>query len=368
MHFGNMAVRKKIIFVLPLLYPGGAERALISLANHINRDGFESEMVVLDDRGSLKDWIYPDIPLHSLGGVSVFTGYLKLLKKLKELKPDIVMTTMVHSNFLLMFMKPFFPKTKFIIREAVVPSSILKKHKKKSLLLRALYKFLYPKADKVISPSQDIIDEFKTVIRIDTKNHRLLYNQVDTLSITNALQKNLVQEAKENTLNFVCAGRLHYQKGYDRLICALKDFKPACPWKLVIMGDGEERERLEALVVSLGLEQQVYFAGNVSIPWSIITNADCLLLPSRWEGMPNVVLESLFCGTPVIASADANGVSEIQSHCVIGDVQIAQNMDDFIQILLQVKPQTDVWPKTSKLPDIFQTHNVMRHFENILME
>lgn len=362
----NDDTRKKVVFILPLLCSGGAERALITLMNNLDTEKFISEMVVLDDYGPLKDWIKEGIPLHNLGGVRVSRAFFKLKRKLKELKPDVVITTMAHSNFLLLLMKPFFPNVKFIVREAVIPSSILKEHKNKAFILKLLYKILYRKADHVISPSQDIIGEF-SALGINTYHHSVLFNQVDEKAIQSTLQDISFPKNEEGILKFVCAGRLHHQKGYDRLINALRTFSPSHDWVLYILGDGAEKQALQNLITTNNLEDKIFLHGNVKKPWPIIAAADCLLLPSRWEGMPNVVLESLACGTAVIASVEANGVEEIRVQCLHNTVQTAKDINDMINAMALLEPQNKQAAAYSCLPQAFKTEVVMKQFENILM-
>ncbi len=362
-----MSNPKKIIFILPLLCSGGAERAIITLMNNLDKEKFVPEMIALNSSGPLKNWINKNTILHDLGGVRVSAAYFKLLKKLKERQPDIVITTMAHSNFLLMLLKPFFPKTKFIIREAVVPSAILEAHSSKSFLIKLLYKILYPIADLVISPSQEIIEEFKDQLKMHAKNHVVLHNQVDEHAIHQTMTGNqdFKNERDGASFYFVCAGRLHYQKGYDRLIDALAHFKPAKPWKLVILGEGSERENLEKQIKKNSLQEHVFLYGNQENPWKYISIADCLLLPSRWEGMPNVVLESLACGTKVIASQDANGIKEIQKHSQQGALLSAKDMDEFIALMSYVELK-DLQNQRSLLPQEFTKNFIMHKFQSLL--
>ncbi len=362
--------KKKVVFVLPYLYSGGAERALINLMNNLDRENFSPEIIVIKEGGSLKPIIAPDIQYHGLNCNKVLTSYPSLLLRARNLKPDIILTTMVHSNFLVMALKPFFPHTKFVIREAVVPSSILKKHSKKSFFIKLLYKALYPMAHKVISPSEDIVDEFKGIIGLNTdKNHVVINNQVDIETISKALGKTSYPvPIKTGTLKFVCAGRLHHQKGYDRLINALKNFTPEHDWHLVILGAGEKRASLEGLVSKNHLENNVHFLGHVDSPWSIISASDCLLLPSRWEGMPNIVLEALACGTRVITMPEANGVKEIKRKCKKGVVLRAKDMDDFLRLMAHIEPGDKVKAAPSLLPEAFSKKNITGHFERMLKD
>ena len=99
-------------------------------------------------------------------------------------------------------------------------------------------------------------------------------------------------------------GRLHAQKGLDVLLAAMPlALKNLPTLKLVIAGDGPERGRLATQSLSLGLSDRVIFTGELDRPEEALAACDCLALPSRWEGMPNAVLEAMAAGLPVVASA-----------------------------------------------------------------
>ena len=124
-------------------------------------------------------------------------------------------------------------------------------------------------------------------------------------------------------------GRLAQQKGFDWLLANMRnwlDREKAKEWELWVVGDGEERENLTQICRSLGLEDDVYFAGWRSDASELIAESEIFLLPSRWEGMPNALLEAAALGKPVLC-ADVEGVAEILGNsakeqiCPWGDVQ-----------------------------------------------
>lgn len=356
--------------MLPLLCAGGAERAIITLMNNLDTNRFNPEMIALDERGPLRDWIRQDITFHSLGGVRVSRAFFKLFRELIKIKPDVVVTTMAHSNFLLLLMRPFFPKTKFIVREAVIPSSILQDHKKIAWVLKFLYRSLYPLANYVLSPSRDIIDEFQAM-KVNTKNHRVLYNQVDQDAIQNVLNENKGQVPLPNNgiKRFVCVGRLHHQKGYDLLLSSFKKYAHRTDWELFILGDGEGRTSMLRDIDFLGLNEHVTLLGNKKDPWSYMASADYLLLPSRWEGMPNVVLESLACGTPVVATKSANGVAEIKENMAdVAGVEIVANSNEMVDFVMGQAEELRVRENdnASLLPQRFTLKQIMHDFQLIL--
>lgn len=359
---------KKIVFILPSLDAGGAERVLITLMNKIDRTRFTPEFISLRPKGPLKSLIDTDIKINNIGNFSkVYFGLIPLLIKLREIKPDIAITTMAQMNFALILMKPFLPKdTRLIIREAITPSFILNTMKI-GWLVKILYKILYPHADLVISPSQRIIDEFKDLLQADISHHKLLYNPVNTDIIrATPLALENKDEGRDKTVHFVCAGRLHPQKGFDRLINALPFFKCNYNWKLTILGGGSEHKYLSSLIEKHKLKNNIFLHGFTETPWSEMGSADCFLLPSRFEGLPNVVLESLCVGTPVIATDSSGGIHEIKNLSNKGDIVTVETMPKFIDAMQKIKPNPTDSYRDSLLPDNFQMEKTIPRFMDML--
>lgn len=357
---------KRIVFILPALNAGGAERVLITLMNNLDRSKFTPEFISFREDGPIKHLIASDIKIHSIGNHSkVYFGLFSLLKKLKQLKPDIVMTTMAHTNFAVLLLQPFLKNTKIIIREAITLSFFLRR-KYTAFFIRKFYQFLYPRADLIICPSSRILREVRSFSNAPKKQSALLYNPVN---LSRIFQSPIKKREDSNKLLFICAGRLHYQKGYDRLIKKLADFKPDYDWELIIFGEGSIYESLQRLIYKHGLEKNIILYGYSDRPWPYTGAADAFLLPSRAEGLPNAVLESLALGTPVIAMKEAGGIREIRSH-LDDETQIhaVSNMEEFIGAMLQFKPEIQKDYRQNKLPDTFKLESIVKQFEDKLYQ
>lgn len=359
---------KKVVFILPSLAAGGAERVLITLMNKIDRSRFKPEFISFRRNGPLKKLIADDVVVHEIGSYKkIFLGLIPLIFKLREIKPDIAVTTMAHTNFALVLIKPFIPSTRIIIREAITPSFIFETMKI-GWFVKILYKILYPRANLVISPSQRIINEFHDLLGANTGHHKLLYNPVNN-DIIRAIPQILenIDDTRKKTVHFVCAGRLHPQKGFDQLINALPFFKCNYEWNLTILGGGPERKNLEALIIKHKLQNRVFLPGFTQTPWPQIGAADCFLMPSRFEGLPNVVLESLSVGTPVIATNTSGGIQEISDLLANqSDVQVVDDMPQFLDTMKTIKPNPTRTYRKSLLPDMFETNFVIDRFMKIL--
>lgn len=331
---GSASRPLRVVFVLPSLTAGGAERVMITLMNGLRHDpAFAPSLVVVNDGGPLRPLVGGGIPFTALypgtPAVAPERAVPALYRTLRDARPDIVISTMAPMNFAVLLLRPFFRRTRFIVREAITPSFILERRARAAPLIRAAYRTLYPLADHVVSPAQAIINEFAVILGMDTARHICLPNPVDGAHIRGDGIA-IAPGAPADAVRFAAAGRLHHQKGFDRLL----DVLPALtiPWHLTLLGEGEEGEALRAQAARLNIADRITFAGRVDRPWPHIAAADAFLLPSRWEGLPNVALEALCCGTPVIATRESGGIAEIAAQA-LDSVTLCDDMKSFAQAM-----------------------------------
>ncbi len=350
--------RKPVIaFVLPDLTVGGAEMVMARLVNALPRDKYDPVFIAVSSGGTLKDFIDPSIPFHSLDAKNVIAGLPKLFSRLKEIQPDIVIATMAHMNFGVLMLRPFLPKTKFIVRESTLPECTLHGRGAMAPVIRILYRALYPLADKIIAPARIILEKMNLELGVPAKRMALLPNPVDVRASGNI-------KGTSEKIRFIAAGRLHPEKGFDRLIKALKDYRGP-DWHLTILGEGSQREHLEYMIESLKFSGKVSLPGFSKEPWAAFAAADCFLLPSRWEGLPNAALEALACGIPVIALKEAGGIVEIAGEAPEGAVTVTKDILEFTKAMAKVTPSADI---SSLLPDKYRKENVMQTFDKLLQE
>ncbi len=134
---------------------------------------------------------------------------------------------------------------------------------------------------------------------------------------------------------------------------------------IIILGDGPDRAALEAQIAACGLAGRVSMPGFVTDAARHIAGADALLLPSRWEGLPNVALEALALGTVVIATPEAGGIGEIAGLAAGGAVILAKAGPEFVAAMRGVVPFTKHAPR-SLLPTQFKLEAARRHFARIV--
>ena len=357
----------RIAFVLPNFQAGGAERVMVTVANHLDRSRFQPVIIAFSAQGPLLDIVAEDIQVINLNAERVSRGGFSFARAVHDHKIDLVISTMAHLNIIVLLMKPFMPHIPVIVREAVTPSYFSGNFIKR-LVLSAAYCVLYPFADKILSPTKLVFEEMPGVLKSMPGKLVRIFNPVNSKKIRGdvdaALRGTL---ARADQVLFVGAGRLVDQKGFDRLIEVLRGWAARDDWRLVILGDGPEQERLQRLIDDNKLHQ-IRLMGFEETPWRYFAVADCFVLPSRHEGLPNVALEALAMGAPVIAASSAGGIAEIAA--VAGDdfVRLSPDMDGFLELMGTATPDNTVALRESLLPECFALEKVVASYQRIFAE
>tara|TARA_Y100001970_G_scaffold294127_1_gene447163 strand:- start:3256 stop:4335 length:1080 start_codon:yes stop_codon:yes gene_type:complete len=356
-------MRKKIIFILPSFSGGGAEQVIITLINHINREEFDPILIVINESGPLRYKLESDIRVIDLKSKRLRSGFLSLILMLRSESPEIIISTFGYLNVFLLAIRPLLhSRPRIIIREANTPSKSIS-FNRYSLFLKFLYKRLYKKANKVICNSDIVIREISENFNVPSPIVYKLHNPIDTMHIQS--EAKILSQLRNEKLQFVAAGRLSYQKGFDLLI---EDFsRSPINYNLTILGLGPDHDILKHAIQKHGLEKRVKLEGFQENPWSFFASADALLISSRWEGMPNVALEALACGTPIIATPESGGILEIKEKSVRGSVTIARSGSEFVDALLSVKKLGNKKVRPSLLGDPWDISRIIKDFEKLLI-
>jgi glycosyltransferase involved in cell wall biosynthesis len=312
------SARKRVLFLMPNLSGGGAERVIVTLLRHLDRSRFEPHLALVEVAGPYLKEVPADVPLHDLKAKRVRHAFPGIIRLSWKLRPHAIHSTLCEMNMATALLRPFLPPgVRLLIREGSSPSAqnvYLRKH---PLVWKWLYRWLYPRADKIICVGDFVADDLANKFRVPRRKLVRIYNPVD-IELGRKLANATGNPYEGNGPHLVGAGRLSKEKGFDVLLDAMPRVRAAMPdAHLTILGEGGLKPDLLAQRERLGLNEVVHLIGFQHDPYPYLKHADLLVLPSRFEGMPVVVIEALGVGTPVVASDCPGAVREILGDCTI---------------------------------------------------
>lgn len=334
----------KVVFYLDNLKSGGVQRRtmrlLKGLVDHdINRN-LVIKLVINQTDGENFNLVPPSVNLCVLGNLSGKKLQRSLGEALMKANPDIVVSCMGQQFIQAVKYKFRLSKTcRWYIIQAV-PVNLLANNWVSNLIRRLAMYWFYPKADNIICVS----DEVKaTVDNLHFKLKRksiTIYNPVVSHNLLSLANEPVTHRffSNGNTV-LVAAGRLNIQKDYNTLIKAFAKLKAltlesdfSC--KLLVLGNGELHEELQALINSLDLNDDIDLVGFVDNPYKYINKADLFVMSSLWEGLPNAMIEALAIGKPIVSTDCIAGPREILKNGKFGTLVPTKNPEAFAEGIL----------------------------------
>ena len=326
----------RIAYLITDLDVGGAENSLYQLVTHLNPQRFSTVVYSLSGEGKIAEKLRDKgIEVICLGAKNIFniSVFFKLIKLLKCQKPQILHTYLFHANFI----------GRIAGRIASVPiiiSSVrtMEKQKWHHVYLDMLTCWM---VDKEVCVSKDVEGFVRKYARVPSYKLTTIYNGIDFKELT--LTKNAEEKKKELSINRFSSiigtvGHLTVAKGVIYLLKAFKlileGFPNTC---LLVVGDGPQEKKLKKLALELDISSAVRFLGFREDAIDIMNTMDIFVLPSLWEGMPNVILEAYALGKPIV-STSVGGAKEIIKDGQTGFLVSPKdwrNLADSIKLLLK---------------------------------
>jgi len=306
-----------IALFLPNLAGGGAERVFTNLANAFVEKGMAVDFVLGKAEGPNLSQIDRRINLVDLGTNSVY-GWIKPMKRyLKERHPELILSGLHHANLTALYANMLMlsgTKTRIIVSvHGMLSHDIGKSRKKLAKAIPLLVRTFYPKADKIICVSNGVAQELINKYHLPKSKIQVIYNPVVAQDMFKKAEEPLdhpwFQPGQPPIILGV--GRLTAAKDFETLIKAFALVRNKTETRLMILGEGPERAKLEQFVKQLGLENDVSMPGFVDNPYKYMKRSSVFVLSSRWEGLPTVLIEALALGLPVVSTDCPSGPAEI---------------------------------------------------------
>jgi len=306
---------QEIAFFIYCLNGRGQSKVMSDIAGGLAQKGYKVTFFYtkLDNDIFIKR--YKDlVEFKKINSAGRFKSVLELRKIIKKNEFDVFFTAGNDNNCSVVLARYNLKiNTKFIITEHNALSQVIANSKKPFIgVLRIFVKLLYKHSDVLVSVSNGIKNELDQEIKVNHKKSIVIYNPV----VDDYLKALSLEQVEHEWLNsdkkvFLGVGRLSIQKNFELLIKAFKLISDKDTYRLIILGDGDDREGLQRLIRELDLMDKVELYGRTDNPYAFMRNANCFVLSSKFEGLPTVLIEALACNLPIVSTNCPHGASEI---------------------------------------------------------
>jgi glycosyltransferase involved in cell wall biosynthesis len=301
---------------------GGAQRAMLKLAGGIASRGYPVDIVLAHADGPFLSEIPPSVRIVDLMSSRVLTSLPRLVAYLRRARPRALLSALGYVNVVAVWARAIARvDTRLAVSERNT-LSMADRHASnlRSRLMIPLTRRFYPWADRIVAVSKGVADDLAQVAQIPRHRIDVVYNPIVTPELRAKARASLSHPWFESGAPPVvlAVGRLRPQKDFPSLIRAFAKVRAERPARLLILGEGSERPAIETLVSQLQLRDVVGVPGFVPNPYAYMTRAAAFVLSSRWEGLPGVLIEALYCGLPVVATDCPSGPREILAHGAYG--------------------------------------------------
>lgn len=313
---------KVVSFLLLTLPTDGVSRVILNLAKGFVERGLKVDIVVLKAEGDALAWIPSGARVVELNaqmqGVGKLLYLFSLVRYLRKVQPASLIVCRDDINFGSIAKYLAMVSTQVLLISHTNLSQYLEyspddvKNSFSAYLLRRFFWF-YGLADGIVAVSQGVADSLVNLAGRPLKQVRVIYNPVVTPEALAKAEEpvNHPWFAAGEPPVILGVGRLQALKDFPTLIQAFALVRQHMPARLMILGDGEERQNLETLISELGLTSDIALPGFVSNPYAYMSKASVLAMSSLCEGFGNVIAEALACGTPVVTTDCPSGPAEI---------------------------------------------------------
>lgn len=327
----------KIVVITPNFTIAGVPLAQLRFAESFSRFGFNVDLII----GNVGEgYILPEVKnvnVIILNKNTVSGMFLPICEYLRKNKPDIIFSAEDHLNSVVLLSSIITNcKAKISCSSRVTPyDTYSDKFLTKRWILKQLTKLVSWRADVLTCVSSGMIDEYEKVFNKKTK-HVCVHNIIDISNLEDKMKEEFEDNwfKEDGYIKLVAAGRLAHWKAYDKLIYSISNLNPKYKVKLLILGDGPEKESLQELIDKLNLSNTIKLEGYVTNPIKYFLASDIFVHTSIVESLGNVLVEAMICGCTVVSTDAPTGPREILNY---GQYGYLAEVDNPISIVKKIE-------------------------------
>jgi glycosyltransferase involved in cell wall biosynthesis len=323
----------RVLLLLPSLHGGGAERVAMHIMKHADRARFDVRMGLLRKTGPyvaelddsrvdvavgerFLDFDQGNAQVYQFASLAMGTLLApgNVVAMLRRFRPHVVLSFRKGMSLITLAAVTIYGRSRvrWIAREgnntlAVIDDEVSSALARSSV--RRLTALCYRAADRLLTICHEMADDLQSQLQLDPAKLRTIHNAVDIAEVERRAAEPAALDIQGPYL--IGVGRLERQKGFDVLLRAFAAGRLRETHRVVLIGEGSQESALRALASELGIAERVVLAGWQDNPWALMRRAELFVLPSRWEGFGNVVIEAMASGVAVVVSDCSYGPKEI---------------------------------------------------------
>ena len=368
-------MKKNIVIVVSAMNMGGAQRVVSILCNHWSQNGYVITLISTFSGEKINHYqLNKDVALKYLSNNPFFPKnqawnliwkLIHLRKLIKSQNPDAVISFLTRVNVASALSIIGIKSSLIICERSWPPFASLSNN------LFWIYRILFKGVDRIIAQT----DKSKTWLsqNFPGSNVKVIPNPiVYPLPLSNKRSVRPNSVILKNKKVILASGRMHKFKQFDVLIRAFSEIKDKCPdWDLIILGDGEERDSLDRMLVDFEMSDRVYFPGRVGNMSEWYERADLFVLSSIVEGFPNVLLEAMAYGLPCISFDCDTGPRDMIQDGVNGILVNPKEKELGLtnainKMISNEKLRSNIANNSILLRDKYSVSNIMQKWDNVL--
>jgi glycosyltransferase involved in cell wall biosynthesis len=379
----GMDDRVRVLVAVGSMAAGGAERQVLEILKHLDRTRFVPQLYLSQRIGDLLPLVPADVPIHAASDWPATFAFLpgsRMLARWWVLRSLLVREhiDVVYDRTYLATLDAAWPcwSTGTPHISACVGDPLAELHRYRRLPMPIVFRWArwaYGTAYRVVTNSHGLLNQFQKLFCLPVDQVKVMPNLYDLVEIE-AKSEAMVPPLNQTRFNILTVGRIDQGKAHPVLLAALTRLATAqVNWHWHILGSGPNEGALKQEVASRGLSERVTFHGVVTNPFPFYRHCQLFVLPSRSEGLPNVLIEALACGQPVISTDCPSGPAEILADGHYGtlvpvddDAAMAAAITDVVTKPAEVTAKTRLGQQSVR--ERYSVEAVLPQLETLLLE